>query len=193
MAVADAGRLSPAREHWYNNPRARSVAIQIVLVVVVVGLIGWLTNNTTTNLRERGIASGFGFLGQRAGFDMTTFLSTTSESTYGYMLLAGLVDTIIVSVLAIVIASVLGLIVGIARLSTNWLINLEVYACIVLHSHNAKKCAECLRDVSIATDNLAHIVGMNGERKKYAHFVNGACDYDGCRVINESFDNVIEK
>jgi general L-amino acid transport system permease protein len=122
MAVADAGRFSPPREHWYNNPKARSIAIQILLIVIVVGLVAWLTNNTTTNLRERGIASGFGFLGQRAGFDMTTFLSTTSESTYGYMLLAGLVDTIVVSFFAIIIASVLGLIVGISRLSTNWLV-----------------------------------------------------------------------
>jgi len=122
MAVTDAGRFSPPREHWYNNPKARSIAIQIVLVVLVVGLVAWLTNNTTTNLRERGIASGFAFLGQRAGFDMTTFMSTTSESTYGFMLLAGLVDTIIVSFFAIIIATILGLIVGIARLSTNWLV-----------------------------------------------------------------------
>jgi len=122
MAVADAGRISSPRDRWYNNPTARSIAIQILLIVVVIGTIAWFTNNTVTNLHQRGIASGFGFLGQRAGFDMTTFLNTTSESTYGYMLLAGLVDTIVVAILAIAIASVMGLIVGIARLSSNWLI-----------------------------------------------------------------------
>jgi general L-amino acid transport system permease protein len=122
MAVADAGRINSPPDRWYNNPKVRSFAVQVILVVAVVGAIGWFTNNTVTNLRERGIASGFGFLGQRAGFDMTTFLNTTNESTYGYMLLAGLVDTIIVSILAIAIATVLGLIVGIARLSSNWLI-----------------------------------------------------------------------
>ena len=122
MAVADAGRLSPSRGVWYNNPTIRSVLTQVVLVGLVVGSIGWLANNTVTNLHERGIASGFGFLGQRAGFDVVTFLPTTSESTYGYMLLAGLVDTIVVSLLAIVIATVFGVIVGIARLSSNWLI-----------------------------------------------------------------------
>src|SRR5665213_360785 len=122
MAVIDAGRLSGPREHWYNNPTVRSIAIQIALVVIVVGTIGWLANNTATNLRERGIASGFAFLGQRAGFDIVTFLPTNSESTYGFMLLAGLVDTVVVSFLAIVIATILGLIVGIARLSSNWLI-----------------------------------------------------------------------
>lgn len=122
MAVADAGRLKASRDHWYNNPLVRSIFFQVLLVVAVVGSVWWLTNNTITNLHQRGIASGFAFLGQRAGFDMTTFLNTNSESTYGFMLLAGLLDTILVALLAIVIATVLGLIVGIARLSTNWLI-----------------------------------------------------------------------
>ena len=122
MTVADAGRVGPPREYWYNNPTIRSIAIQVVLIAVVVGLVGWLTNNTITNLHQRGIASGFGFLGQRAGFDIVTFLPTNSESTYGYMLLAGLVDTVVVSALAIVIATIFGLIVGISRLSSNWLI-----------------------------------------------------------------------
>ena len=122
MAVADAGRMSSSRDLWYNNPTIRSIVAQIVLVVLVVGTVAWLANNTVTNLHERGIASGFAFLGQRAGFDMVTFLPTNSESTYGFMLLAGLLDTIVVSALAIVIATIFGLIVGIARLSSNWLI-----------------------------------------------------------------------
>lgn len=122
MAVADAGRISSPQDRWYNNPTVRSIAFQVILLLAVVGTIAWFTNNTITNLHERGIASGFDFLGKRAGFDMTTFLDTNSESTYGYMLLAGLVDTIIASVLAIAIATVLGLVVGIARLSSNWLI-----------------------------------------------------------------------
>ena len=122
MAVADAGRLKASRDRWYNNPLVRSILSQVILVVAVVGTVWWLTNNTITNLHQRGIASGFGFLGQRAGFDMTTFLNTNSESTYGFMLLAGLLDTIVVSILSIVIATVLGLIVGMARLSSNWLI-----------------------------------------------------------------------
>ena len=122
MAVADAERIGSPRDRWYNNPTIRSIAIQVILVLVVIGTIAWLTNNTVTNLRERGIASGFGFLSQRAGFDMTTFLNTNSESTYGFMLLAGLLDTIVVALLAILIATILGLIIGIARLSRNWLI-----------------------------------------------------------------------
>ncbi len=124
MAVVEAnvGQVRASDDRWYNNPIVRSTLTQIVLVVLVVGSIAWITNNTVTNLRARGIASGFDFLGRRAGFDVTTFLPTTNDSTYGYMLFAGLVDTLVVSVLAIVIATVMGLIVGVSRLSANWLI-----------------------------------------------------------------------
>ena len=122
MAVADAGRISSPHDRWYNNPTVRSIAVQVILVVAVVGAIAWFTNNTVTNLHERGIASGFDFLGKRAGFDMITFLNTNNESTYGFMLLAGLLDTIVVAILSIVIATIMGLVVGIARLSSNWLI-----------------------------------------------------------------------
>ena len=75
MAVADAGRISSPRDRWYNNPTVRSIATQVILVVIVVSVIAWLTHNTTTNLRERGIASGFDFLGKRAGFDMTKIVA----------------------------------------------------------------------------------------------------------------------
>jgi general L-amino acid transport system permease protein len=122
MAVIGAERINGPRDRWYNNPTVRSIATQVILVIVVFSVVAWFTHNTTTNLRERGIASGFDFLGKRAGFDMTTFLDTNSSSTYGYMLLAGLLDTIVVAILAIIIASILGLIIGISRLSKNWLI-----------------------------------------------------------------------
>ncbi len=122
MTAADAGRLNVSRDRWYNNPLFRSIAAQVIMVVAVFGTVAWFTSNTVANLHQRGIASGFDFLGKRAGFDITTFLNTTNESTFGYMLLAGLVDTIVVALLAIVIATIFGLIVGIARLSSNWLI-----------------------------------------------------------------------
>lgn len=122
MAVVDAGRISSPQDRWYNNPTVRSIAAQVVLIVVVVGTIAWFANNTITNLHDRGIASGFDFLGRRAGFDMNTLLDTNSSSTYGFMLLAGLVDTIVVAIFSIAIATILGLVVGVSRLSSNWLI-----------------------------------------------------------------------
>ena len=79
MAAIDAGRVAGSRDRWYNNPLIRSITIQIVLVVAVVAFVGWIYHNTTTNLHDRGIATGFGFLGQRSGFDISTFLPTTSD------------------------------------------------------------------------------------------------------------------
>ncbi|MDR3471203.1 MAG: amino acid ABC transporter permease [Devosia sp.] len=122
MAVADAGKTGGPRGNWFYNPTVRSFAFQAVLIVVLVAFVAWLAHNTATNLTDRHIASGFGFLAQRSSFDIVTFLPLTADDSYGYALLAGLFDTIVVSVLGIIIATVVGVIVGIARLSTNWLI-----------------------------------------------------------------------
>ena len=124
MAVADAAEPSPSGSSWFYNPQVRSLVFQAVLVVVVVLLISWFVRNTAENLAQLHIASGFGFLSDRAGFNVQTFLPFTPDDTYGYSILAGLVDTIIVSVLGIVIATIIGVLVGVARLSSNALIRL---------------------------------------------------------------------
>ncbi len=85
---------------------------------------GWFVRNTAVNLAQLHIASGFGFLSDRAGFNVETFLPFSPDDTYGYSILAGLVDTIIVSVLGIVIATVVGILVGVARLSSNLLVRM---------------------------------------------------------------------
>jgi general L-amino acid transport system permease protein len=121
MAAADLGG-SPERGSWLYNPAVRSFVFQAVLLVAVVVLAGWFIRNTADNLAQLHIASGFGFLQDRAGFNVQTFLPFSPDDSYGWSLVVGLVDTIIVSVLGIVIATVVGLVVGVARLSRNWLI-----------------------------------------------------------------------
>jgi general L-amino acid transport system permease protein len=122
MALADAGRGARPSISWFNNPTYRSLAIQAVVLAVIAAFILWIVNNTVTNLANLHIASGFGFLKDRAGFNVATFLPFTADDSYGAALWAGLVDTLIVSALGIVIATVAGLLVGIGRLSQNWLI-----------------------------------------------------------------------
>jgi general L-amino acid transport system permease protein len=123
MAVADAGGPS-SRTSWFYNPQVRSFVFQAVLLVVVAVLIGWFVRNTADNLAQLHIASGYGFLNNRAGFNIAAFMPFSPDDSYGYSILVGLVDTLVVSVLGIAIATIVGLVVGIARLSRNWLVRM---------------------------------------------------------------------
>ena len=106
-----------------NDARFRALIFQIIVVVLVVGAAGYVAHNTARNLAERGIASGFAFLGAKAGFDIgLRFIPYDLTATYGRAFLVGLVNTLVVSAVGIVVATVLGLIVGVLRLSGNWLV-----------------------------------------------------------------------
>jgi len=83
----------------------------------------YLINNALDNLERRGIASGFEFLSSTAGFGIIMHLIEYSEeSSYGRAFLVGLLNTLLVSALGIVFATILGFIVGLCRLSGNWLV-----------------------------------------------------------------------
>ena len=85
--------------------------------------IAWIASNTIDNLRRAHIASGFGFLWARAGFDISqSLIPYNPEMSYGRAFLVGLLNTLLVAALGIVFASIIGFMLGIARLSKNWLI-----------------------------------------------------------------------
>lgn len=103
--------------------RLRDAATQAVVLAGALALAAWFVGNTLDNLSERGIASGFGFLDSTAGFSIIFTLIDYSElSTYGRAFLVGLLNTLLVSAVGIVAATILGVLVGVARLSTNWLV-----------------------------------------------------------------------
>ncbi len=106
-----------------NNPDVRAVLYQI-LVVGVVGFVVWyLISNTMANLETRKIATGFGFLGREAGLPIGEHLIEYSPAdTYARALFVGLLNTLRVAILGIILATILGTIIGIARLSRNWLV-----------------------------------------------------------------------
>lgn len=84
----------------------------------------WLVANVQSNLERQNINSGFGFLSERAGFGINqTLIDYTEDSNFGRVLAVGLLNTLLVSVLGIVFATVLGFALGVARLSSNWLVN----------------------------------------------------------------------
>lgn len=108
---------------WLYDPTIRGILFQVVLAVVVIGFGWWVFNNTVENLRSANIASGFGFLSDRAGFDIAQKpIDYTPDDTHGRAFLVGLVNTLIVSALGIVGATLLGFAAGVARLSPNWLL-----------------------------------------------------------------------
>ncbi|EOX3337062.1 TPA: amino acid ABC transporter permease [Vibrio cholerae] len=106
------------------NPTFRSVVFQLLTVCVLAFFLYTIVNNALTNLESRGIATGFAFLDQTAGFGISQSLIPYDETySYGRTFLVGLLNTALVSVLGILLATILGFLIGIARLSSNWLIS----------------------------------------------------------------------
>ena len=113
---------SPPTRFW-NNPIIRQYIYQAALLIALV-VLGWvIVNNVAANLKKQNIASGFGFLGRIAGFDISqTLISYTNQSSYGRVFWVGLLNTMLVAAIGIFFATILGFVIGIARLSANWLI-----------------------------------------------------------------------
>ncbi|MFQ5671431.1 MAG: amino acid ABC transporter permease [Acidobacteriota bacterium] len=123
MAVDVKTAAPPARPPAWNDPRVRALFFQaLVLAAVIFGGV-YLVNNTLENLERQGIASGFGFLNTTAGFSISmTLVEYSEESTYGRAFLVGLLNTLLVSGIGVVFATILGFLIGVARLSRNWLV-----------------------------------------------------------------------
>ena len=115
--------VQPAKTVFYNDPKVRAIFWQIVAVVGVVAVFWFLIHNTITNLDRQNIASGFSFMDLEAGFAIGEGMVTYSPAnSYWRAILVGLLNTIKVAVIGIVFATVIGSVVGIMRLSPNWLV-----------------------------------------------------------------------
>ena len=125
MALADArtGSGEPPKVSLLYNPALRSVIYQVVTVVVIVSAVWYAWSNVVQNLARANMTAGFGFLNSRAGFDIAqTLISYSSDSTYFRALQVGLVNTLVIAAAGIITATIVGLLVGIGRLSHNWLV-----------------------------------------------------------------------
>jgi general L-amino acid transport system permease protein len=113
----------PARVSWVNDPKTRGIVFQVVVAVALIGFIYWIIGNTAENLRRANIASGFGFLNGRSGFDLSqSLIPYSSNSTFMRAIIVGLLNTLLVAVTGIITATIVGFLIGIGRLSGNWLI-----------------------------------------------------------------------
>jgi general L-amino acid transport system permease protein len=105
------------------DTRYRSITIQIIALVAVLTFFGWIVNNTVANLHALGKTFDFGFLGQRAGYDINqTLIPYTNDSTHGRAAIVGVLNTLLVAFLGCITATFIGVLMGVLRLSSNWLI-----------------------------------------------------------------------
>ncbi len=116
---------SPARVAFYNDPKVRSLFYQVALCAVIAFVVYGAVTNAIDHLNRAHIASGFGFWDTTAGFDISQSLIpyNSQVSTYGRAFWVGLLNTLLVAGLGIVFATIIGFVVGISRLSTNWLLS----------------------------------------------------------------------
>ncbi len=139
------------RTPW-NRQRLNGLLWQVVVVGIAVAVVAWLWSNALHNLSVRRISTGFAFLGREAGMPIAdSWLAYSPKDPYVRAFLVGIVNTLRVAVIGIVLATVVGTLVGIARLSSNWLV-----------SRLAAIYVEVLRDIPLLLQLLFWYVLMQG-------------------------------
>ncbi|MDQ2067480.1 ABC transporter permease subunit [Xinfangfangia sp. CPCC 101601] len=106
------------------DTRFRAITIQVVVLVLVLLLVGWLVDNTIQNLNAKGKDINFSFLWVRAGYDIEQqLIPYTNDSTHGRAVIIGLLNTLLVAIVGCFFATIIGVIAGVLRLSNNWLVS----------------------------------------------------------------------
>ncbi len=109
---------------FWRDVRVLTLITQVLFVLILAIVAGFLYSNINTAMRQRGLVAGLDFLGNESGFEIGEGLIPYKPSdTYGRAFAVGVLNTLMVSVVGIFLATILGFVVGIARLSVNWLIN----------------------------------------------------------------------
>jgi general L-amino acid transport system permease protein len=115
--------LRSRRPSPWRDPRVRGIVLQVLFVAVIAAFFALLAHNTLVNLRRQNIASGFGFLDREAAFGIgESLIAYSPADTYGRAFVVGLTNTLYVAALGIVLATIVGTLMGLARLSGNWLV-----------------------------------------------------------------------
>ena len=105
------------------DTRYRAITIQVIVLALFLAGVAWLTNNTIQNLAAKGKDINFGFLLNRAGYDIDQqLIPYTNDSTHGRALIIGLLNTLIVAFFGCILATLIGAFAGVLRLSKNWLV-----------------------------------------------------------------------
>ena len=132
----------------WNDKEKRSVIVQIIAVIAILTFFGYLARNAVINLEELGKGYSFDFMSQPANYDINqTFVEYTSRSSHYTATIVGVLNTLLVAITGIILATILGFILGVLRLSKNWLTNRLAYVYI-----------EYVRNVPV----LVHILLVHG-------------------------------
>jgi general L-amino acid transport system permease protein len=125
MTTLDLQHNEPFRlSQLIYDTRYRSLTIQIVALILTLTFFSWIVHNTVANLAALGKDFNFGFLWQRAGYDISqTLVPYSNDSTHGQAALVGILNTLLVAFLGCVTATVIGVFMGVLRLSPNWLVS----------------------------------------------------------------------
>ena len=123
MATTSPKLKAEARIPFWRDVRVLGVIGQLIALFLVLAGIGWLINNFLENAETQGLKIGFDFLNTTAAFDIAEGIEYEATNTFGRALWVGIVNTIRVSFLGIILTTLLGTVLGIARLSSNWLIS----------------------------------------------------------------------
>ncbi len=106
------------------DTRYRSITIQVVALVALIFTAVWLVSNTLSNLEALDKELGFGFLSEPSGYDINQrLIEYDSRSSHGRAAVVGILNTILVAVMGCVLATIIGVTAGVARLSHNWIIS----------------------------------------------------------------------
>ena len=155
------GNTPQQRKNWLNDRRVRSWLTQAVVLLLLAGVIGYGIYNTGQNLHKAGVTTGFGFLNEPSGFDISqTLVDYSAKSSYSKALLVGILNTLVVSFLGIISSTILGFTLGVIRLSPNWLV-----------SRMAEAYTEIMRNVPLLLQvlfwYLAVLTPLPGPRQAY--------------------------
>jgi general L-amino acid transport system permease protein len=122
-SITTDAELLPSAVPFWRDPGKRAIVFQIVSLLLVASVSYYLFTNTQANLERQSIATGFGFLDKEAGFEIgESVIDYSAADTYSKALLVGALNTVKVSFIGIVLTIILGTFIGIARLSSNWLL-----------------------------------------------------------------------
>ena len=117
--------IKPPKQDIFKSGKFRSYLVQAIVLILFFGFVIWVIDNASTNMKANGIAHGFDFLWENSMFDIgyLPFIEHTPVHTYFHAFLVGLLNTILDAVIGIFFATILGFLVGIGRLSNNWLVS----------------------------------------------------------------------